>query len=251
MKIIYIHHSTFCVETNGKVLVFDYYGGKGLPSCEYHGIMPEYPEDMPVYVFSSHSHRDHFDARVLQWSRRYSNIHFIFAKEVKKKLSNSVLKNMGFGEEIKDKITYVRPAELHEIEGVKVETLLSTDKGVAFLVTVSDRNIFHAGDLNWWKWEGESESSNRSQEMTYKRQIGRLRDRPLDVSFVVVDPRQEQYKFLGMDYFLQQVDSGYVVPMHLWKRYDLIEEYRNDPKNEPFRKRILLFDTENQEIVLE
>ncbi len=250
MKIIYIHHSTFCVETGGKVLIFDYYSGKGLPSCEYHGKIPDYPEDTPVYVFASHAHRDHFDTRVLNWSEKYRNIHFIFAKEVKKKLGASMLRRMGFGEEIQQKITYVRPGQAYEVAGVAVETLLSTDSGVAFLVTVAGRTIYHAGDLNWWRWEGETEEFNSSQERNYKRQIAHLKDRTIDVSFVVVDPRQEEDRFLGIDYFLQQVGSGYVVPMHLWKQYDLVKEYRERLENESFRERILVFDEENQAVVL-
>lgn len=246
MKIIYIHHSTFCVELDGKVLVFDYYSGKGLPSCEYHGRMPEYPEDMPIYVFASHAHRDHFDTRVLKWGERYSNIHFIFAREVKKKLGNSMMKRLGVSEETKSAITYVRAREKYEFADLYVETLLSTDSGVAFLVTVDDRVIYHAGDLNWWQWEGETEEFNRHQEKVYKEQIEIVADKNPDISFVVVDPRQEQDKFLGMDYFLRRVTTGYVIPMHLWKQYDLIKEYQNRTEHEKDRERILLFDRENQ-----
>lgn len=250
MKITYIHHSAFCVETDGKALVFDYYNGKGLPSCEYHGKMPEYPEDMPIYVFASHSHRDHFDTEILSWSGRYRHIHYIFAKEVKKKLGNSMLRRLGIGEETKDRIIYVRPGEKHEIGGLAVETLPSTDSGVAFLVTVSGKAVYHAGDLNWWRWEGETESFNKGQEAEYKRQIDFLAGKDLDISFVVVDPRQEQDKFLGIDYFLQKITTGYVIPMHLWKQYDLVREYRDREEHEHDRERILLFERENQSLVL-
>lgn len=251
MKITYIHHSTFCVETDGKVLVFDYYSGKGLPSCEYHGEMPEYAKDTPIYVFSSHAHRDHFDTRVLKWSEYYSDIHFIFAREVRKKLGNSMMKRIGVSEETKTRITYVKPGEKYEFGDVLVETLLSTDSGVAFLVTVSGKTIYHAGDLNWWRWEGETEEFNRHQEEVYKRQIEFVVEKRPYISFVVVDPRQERDKFLGMDYFLQRVTTGYVIPMHLWKRYDLIKEYKKRMENEQSRQRILLFEWENQSLVLE
>lgn len=251
MKIIYIHHSTFCVEMDRKVLVFDYYSGKGLPSCEYHGRMPEYPGDMPVYVFASHAHRDHFDAEVLKWSKQYSDIHFIFAREVKKKLGNSVMKRLGVSGEAKSAITYVRAGEKYEIGDLVVETLLSTDSGVAFVVTAEGKVIYHAGDLNWWQWEGETEEFNQHQEQVYKRQIGMLADKKPDISFVVVDPRQERDKFLGMDYFLQQVTTGYVIPMHLWKQYDLIKEYQNREGNEQIRERILLFEQENQSLTID
>ncbi len=251
MKITYIHHSTFCVELEGKVFVFDYYNGKGLPGCEYHGKIPEYPKDTPIYVFASHSHRDHFHAEVLEWSRRYRQIHYIFAKEVRRKLGNSVLKRMGFDETIKGKIIYVKAGEKYGFEDVAVETLISTDSGVAFLVTVGGKVIYHAGDLNWWQWEGETEEFNRHQEKVYKEQIDILADRKPDVSFVVVDPRQERDKFLGIDYFLQQVETGYVIPMHLWKQYHLIEEYRSRAEHEKDQARILLFEQENQSMVLE
>lgn len=251
MKITYIHHSTFCVEIDGKALVFDFYNGKGLPGCEYHGKLPEYPQEMPIYVFASHSHRDHFNTEVLGWSRHYPNIRYIFAREVKRKLGNSVLKRLGVGAEIKDRITYVRPGEKYGIGDLSVETFLSTDSGVAFLVGVSGKAVYHAGDLNWWRWEGETEAFNRRQEEVYKRQIGLLADRKLDVSFVVVDPRQERDKFLGIDYFLSHVNSRYVVPMHLWKQYDLVREYQDSLESEQIRARILLFDKENQSLALE
>ena len=68
---------------------------------------------------------------------------------------------------------------------------------------------------------------------------------------MVVDPRQEQDKFLGIEYFMQQIGAGYVVPMHLWKKYGLVEEYRDRLGQEQGRQRILLFDRENQSLVLE
>lgn len=250
MKITYIHHSTFCVEVGEKVLVFDYYNGKSVPSCQYHGKMPEFPKDTEIYVFASHSHRDHFDIEVLEWSRKYQNIHYIFAKEVKKKLGNSVLRRLGYDETLKEKIIFVKPGELREIGSVRVETLLSTDSGVAFLVTVSGKTIYHAGDLNWWRWEGETEEFNRYQEKTYKEQIDLLSGRRIDLAFVVMDPRQEQDKYLGIDYFMQKAEAEYVMPMHLWKRYELIREYKERPENQKFRERLLSVEQENQEIVI-
>ena len=181
MKITYIHHSTFCVETEGVALVFDYFKGDSVPSCIYHGEMPKLPADMPIYVFSSHSHRDHFDPKVLEWKRQYPNIHYIFAKEIKKKLGNSLLRRMGVEESIKDSITYVKPGERYEVGGITVEALLSTDQGVAFLVTVSGKVIYHAGDLNWWRWEGEPEEFNEYQEKTYKGQIDLLSGRKVSL----------------------------------------------------------------------
>ncbi len=256
MKITYIHHSAFCIETDGIALIFDYFKGDCIPSCTYHGALPELGRDTPVYVFSSHSHRDHFGTEVLAWRERYPNIHYIFAKEIKKKLGNSMLRRLGLPENIKDAITYVKPGERYGVGGLTVETLLSTDSGVAFLVTVphgisKDMAIYHAGDLNWWKWEGEPEDFNAYQEKTYKEQIALLSGRKVDVAFVVLDPRQEGDKYLGIDYFMEHVQARYVVPMHMWKQYGLAEEYKNRPQSRRFREKILSFREEGQEAILD
>lgn len=277
MKITYIHHSAFCIETDGIALVFDYFKGDCIPSCTYHGTLPELGKDTPVYVFSSHSHRDHFDMEALTWRERYPNIHYIFAKEIKKKLGNSMLRRLGIPESIKETITYVKPGECYNVDGVTVETLLSTDSGVAFLVTVpplasqhmdshaahspadgtgegaatSGTTIYHAGDLNWWRWEGEPEDFNAYQEKTYKEQIALLSGRKVDVAFVVLDPRQERDQFLGIDYFMEHVEARYVVPMHMWKQYGLAQEYQNRPQSRRFREKICSMSKENQEIVLD
>ena len=39
--------------------------------------------------------------------------------------------------------------------GAEIRTLRSTDEGVAFVVHYAGKTIYHAGDLNWWHWEGE------------------------------------------------------------------------------------------------
>ena len=54
------------------------------------------------------------------------------------------------------------------IGSVQVETLKSNDEGVAFLVTAEGRTIYHAGDLNWWYWNGEPEDDNEFMVRFYK-----------------------------------------------------------------------------------
>lgn len=254
MKVAYIHHSSFYIQFEKKVLVFDYYDGKSSGDCIYHGSMPQFPEDTELYVFSSHGHRDHFDMEVLRWSYRYPKIHYIFAKEIKRKLGNSLLQRIFPDrdiQKIKETIHYMKPAEQLEVAGVKVETLLSTDSGVAFLVTCEGKTIYHAGDLNWWHWEGEPEEDNQYQEKTYKEQIGLLSGKYIDVAFVVLDPRQEKDMFQGIDYFIHHVKAEYVVPMHMWKQYRYIQSYKRllteqGEKDRELAEHILELTAENQ-----
>lgn len=254
MKVTYIHHSSFCIELGKIVLIFDYCNGKKIPFCSYSGKMPEFSKDIQMYVFSSHSHPDHFDIEVLKWSRRYDDIQYIFAKEVKKKLGNSalqrVLPDMDI-DKIKEKIHYLKPEEKRKIGHVSIETLLSTDSGVAFVVECFGKIIYHAGDLNWWHWEGEPEQENRYQKETYQRQINILSDRNIDLAFVIIDPRQENNMFLGIDYFTEHVDAKNIIPMHMWKKYKYIREYKNSHRDRKIAECIVEIQYENQQFIFE
>ncbi len=110
-----------------------------------------------------------------------------------------------------------------ELGDITVETLRSTDQGVAFVVSFDDKTIYHAGDLNWWHWKGYTEQGNRLMAKRYQEEINLLRGRHIDVAFVPTDPRLEEFYELGLQYFLEQTETDIVYPMHLWKHYDLIE----------------------------
>ena len=56
-----------------------------------------------------------------------------------------------------------------------VRTLKSSDDGVSFLVDAEGLSIYHAGDLNWWHWEGENSiKENKEAELIYKKEIDKL-----------------------------------------------------------------------------
>ena len=61
MKLTYIFHSGFAIETETCLLVFDYWRD---PAC----VMPSLlAAKKPVYVFSSHFHEDHFNREIFSW----------------------------------------------------------------------------------------------------------------------------------------------------------------------------------------
>ena len=64
MKITYIHHSSFLVETESAYLLFDYFQGK----------LPEFSEEKPLYVFASHRHPDHFSKVIFDLEEKHPNI---------------------------------------------------------------------------------------------------------------------------------------------------------------------------------
>ena len=146
MKITYIQHSGFAVELADKVLIFDYYKGE----------LPSFESDRDVYVFVSHRHYDHFQRSIFQWAEEFPRITYILSGDVKEAVPSSAPK---------EKIHFVGSGERLRIgdgEGTfLVETLRSTDEGVAFVVETEGRTIYHAGDLNWGHWEEETDRYNQ------------------------------------------------------------------------------------------
>ena len=244
MQVIFIHHSCFLVEVDEKVLIFDWFAGDRVEGFHFGGVLPEYEPDTPVYIFASHKHRDHFDMDVLHLAERYTNIHFIFSKDCK--MSPHFLSKHGFAPTIREKITYVGAGEKHRVDGLNIETLRSTDAGVAFYVETNGAAFFHAGDLNNWKWEGAGDLINGMMESNYKAQIRRLSGKKIHIAFVPLDPRLGPHQFLGIEYFMKHTDSDYIFPMHMWKDYSGIKEFKKHISNFAMADRIVEIACENQ-----
>lgn len=64
-------------------------------------------------------------------------------------------------------------------------------------------SIFHAGDLNDWKMEHVGELINGKQERTFRHEIRKLADKPVNFAFVPMDPRLGPYQTLGIDFVLK------------------------------------------------
>lgn len=80
MQIIFIHHSCFLVELDDKVLIFDYFDGDKVEGMHFTGKLPSYEPDTKIYMFASHSHKDHYDMDILRLTDKYQNIHYVFSR---------------------------------------------------------------------------------------------------------------------------------------------------------------------------
>ena len=216
MKITYLDHSGFAVEYKKYVLIFDWYKGK----------LPEFDSEKEIYVFSSHSHYDHFDRKIFELENIYPNVRYVLSADITEK-------------PVPSKVWFVIADKEYRIGNLKVQTLHSTDAGVAFLVYVDDRIIYHAGDLNWWHWEEESEYYNEQMRMDYQKEIHKLKNIRIDVAFVPLDPRQEEQYYLGLDYFMKHTDTELVFPMHMWGHYEVYEKLMNNPQAESYKEHVM------------
>ncbi len=74
------------------------------------------------------------------------------------------------------KITYVYHDQTYNLDnGTEVDTLLSNDSGVAFIVRTKEGTIYHAGDLNDWYWDGELKAATRDLLLHIVQRSGKLR----------------------------------------------------------------------------
>ncbi len=204
MKISYINHSGFLIETKTAIYIFDY----------FKGMLPHFDSSKPVTVFSSHGHHDHYNPdifKILRFSGAGNVIGVLSDDIPKEKLPPDTDMLVVHGGR-----DYTLP------RGEKVQTFFSTDEGVAFLLETDEGVIFHAGDLNDWRWEGESDQYNHEMKTKFRNEIEKLRGRFIDHAFVPLDPRQEGYCGAGLLYFLENVRADNVYPMHYWDKPDCI-----------------------------
>ena len=198
MKIDYLGHSGFLVETENAVLLFDYY--RGTISC-----VRQTAAHKPLYVFASHVHADHFNPKVFSLVDDARTTKYLLSFDIKG--NPAVPKDCD--------VQFLDADRTYRIEGLgTVRTLNSTDEGVAFLITTPSETLFHAGDLNWWDWPGEDPKWLMEQETVFKREISKLEGIPIDAAFVVLDDRLEENFTKGMAFFLSVCRANYVLPMH-------------------------------------
>ncbi|HKM35067.1 MAG TPA: MBL fold metallo-hydrolase [Lachnospiraceae bacterium] len=213
MKITYIGHSGFLVETQNVNFIFDYYSGE----------IPRMPAEKPLYVLVSHKHADHFNPEIFQLEEKYSHIKFLLSYDIK--VTPYQLEKWKVSEGVEEKITTIKAHENYELSECALTTLKSTDSGVAFLVFVNGQTIYHGGDLNWWCWEGETKQESHNMTANFKREIERLSNIFIDVAFLPIDPRQEALYYLGMEYFMEHVQTGRVFPMHFWEDFSICDKF--------------------------
>lgn len=206
MKITYIGHSGFLVETKDCCYLFDYYKGD----------LPSLNPDKPVFVFCSHFHHDHFNPQIFEMLRRMGvKFQAVLAKDISEK---NVPPDAVVTKAYHDRVYTLD-------NGTVVSTLLSTDSGVAFIVKTDEGVLYHAGDLNDWYWEGEPMEDNRQMTIRYRQEIDKMKGLHLHAAFVPLDPRQGTHYKDGMLYFLENTDCGAVYPMHYWNKPGVIQQF--------------------------
>ena len=172
IKLTYIFHSGFLLETDRCFLVFDYWMD---PSGVIRRCLNR-NEGKPVYVFASHFHEDHFTQEIFSWKKDCPTTSFTYI------LSKDILKHRRAKKEDAD--VWMAKGGTWEDGNIKGTATGSNDSGVSWIVEVGEKRIFHAGDLcNWYARFLEGEPLDKD---IYSEEFGEY-----------FNPVSEEKRFLG------------------------------------------------------
>ena len=214
MKITFIKHSSFCVELDNHILLFDYF---------LEGDLPEFDNAKQILVFISHKHSDHFNVGILNLAKKYTNIHFFLGAGLR--LNEKYLERNGINIDRDEYITNLYKRQEMDYKNVHVRTIRSTDAGVAYIINCEEKTFYHAGDLNCWCWKTEPEDFNARMKKEYLEELTSIQDVKIDYAFVPLDPHLEENYWMGLSYFMETVSADLVFPMHMWEEFSYIDKY--------------------------
>ena len=133
MKIEWMGHASFRIETEGKVIYIDPYGVK------------ENKKDADL-VLISHEHYDHCDISSIEKIRK-SHTSILASEDSADKISRK-FKNVGI----------LRPGDVTEFEGIRIIAVHSYNigkhfhskgSGVGFVIESENKRVYHAGDSDF------------------------------------------------------------------------------------------------------
>ena len=194
IQITFLNHSGFAVETDSKVLIFDYYKDPSGTVAAY-----EKAGKKPLWFFVSHWHEDHFNRGI----GAFGGAQYIVNEDV-------ALQGVPG-----DRLHVMKVYDTLDLGGTKVTQYGSTDEGGSSLVETDGLRIFHAGDLNWWHWLGDTDENNAEAKGNFEREMKHLAGQTFDIAFFPVDARLEGAREWGVKGFLADVSvTQCLIPMH-------------------------------------
>lgn len=164
MRIEYIGHSGVLVETERLNLIFDCIEGQPVstdPNWSHDiGKLPELDKSKGTVFFVSHNHGDHYGPKIWEARDFLDNVYYVLSKDVH--FSSGVRQRLNITDADMNRIIRLKGYTSGDIalpwgDTIHVETIPSTDVGVAYLIFADGHTIYHAGDHNLWLWEEEGQ----------------------------------------------------------------------------------------------
>lgn len=194
LDIYFLNHSGFMLDDHRRCYIFDYNED---PAGHVAHMAKANRE---LWFFVTHSHGDHFRPIISTFNGAKYFIH----KDVH--LQN-VPTSQQYSLAVDDDVV---------VDGVQIHMYGSTDAGGSFLVNTGEHTIFHAGDLNWWHWLGDTEANNAEARSFFETELERTRGMKAEYVFFPVDARLEAAREWGLLEWLGTVTvEKLFIPMHM------------------------------------
>lgn len=226
LQVTYIWHDCFLVETDAAdgtsiALLFDFWKDEHGDPARMPGALAALPRTIPLYVFISHGHKDHFNPLVFGWAAEFAEVHYIVSNDVSKRIRHIVSPTSVYTGPRVDagRVVTLRRGEEWTDGRVAVRAFPSTDIGNSYMVETGGRLVFHAGDLNAWIWKDESTEAEVRKALGDWRACLRditswLDGRRVEVAMFPVDARIGRDFWTGAAEFVRAVDTATFIPMH-------------------------------------
>lgn len=233
----YMGQSGFFLEFQSATLIFDWVEGE----------LPTVRTDKPLYVFISHIHADHFKQDIFSLIQKYPKTEFFLGYNRQMPEINAMLDKLP--EATKNALScFDGIQKLYSDDGkVMIKTLKSTDLGVAFLVEIEGKRIFHAGDLFLMQTQTRDMyvalSSTalmsghvmpsyteylKEAEQEFIQFTEPLRGMHIDYGMLPLDPRFPNIGYATVKRYLEIATFDTWSPMHLWGKYEFVDKFLDD-----------------------
>lgn len=195
MNIHFLGHSGFMLDDGRRCYIFDYYQD---PKCL---VKSAFDQGRELWFFVSHIHFDHYNEAIKDFNSPRTR--YVVHEDVP----------MGDGFQV----TSLAVGDSRRLDDdVSVTMFGSTDCGGSFLLNLGTERIFHAGDLNWWHWLGDTPENIKEAKRMAWEELGKLEGLTIDYAMFPVDHRLGIAQEWGLIEFLRRVQvTKLVIPMHL------------------------------------
>lgn len=241
MKVTYLEHSGFVIEDGKRAYVFDYWKDPA-------GVIDTLVEQgYELHVFVSHIHHDHYVKSIFKYlpyihsvwyhedvpilrdacqqaqeivsSNKTDDASNVIVNRIKK---GCLTEDQSISEDFLTEELVQQVFSLHsmvvgdtlEADRLTVTMFGSTDEGGSFLVDTGTHRIFHAGDLNWWHWSGDTPENIAEAKALKEKEFAPLTGLSVDIMMFPVDARLEVAREWGALEVLGMMNAKLFIPMH-------------------------------------
>ncbi|MDC0335900.1 MBL fold metallo-hydrolase [Pseudodesulfovibrio sp.] len=214
ITVTYIHHNCFVMKTPDRTFLFDYPNDNHLPKGAK-GLVRDAVAGSDLAVFISHGHDDHLNDDLALVTSAARSVRYVLSDDVEDMRPEAVPEN--------GDVLIVEPDATYGFEGMTIETLMSNDLGVAFMVVDGDFRFYYGGDLAKWIWESASPQEVAFTEKYFRESMEQVRDFAPHVALSNVDKRLTN--LAGGDEACRMIEAPLFVPMHTFGNLDWLEDF--------------------------